>query len=92
MFAAACARSVRAARGVPLARFTQRAAYSASSTIPAPIADADLPLNPPAFSLAGRRVLITGGARGLGLAMGQAILASGADVALSTKPPPRPAG
>lgn len=39
-------------------------------------------MDPPAFSLAGKLVLLTGGAQGLGLVMGQAIVASGADLAL----------
>jgi hypothetical protein len=36
----------------------------------------------PSFSLSGRTIVITGGARGLGLVMGQGIVASGADVAI----------
>ncbi|EFX01896.1 d-arabinitol dehydrogenase [Grosmannia clavigera kw1407] len=39
-------------------------------------------IGPPNFSLRGKLVLLTGGAQGLGLAMGQAIVASGADLAL----------
>ncbi|CAK7241204.1 MAG: hypothetical protein STHCBS139747_002663 [Sporothrix thermara] len=37
---------------------------------------------PPTFSLAGKLVLLTGAARGLGLVMGQAIVSSGADLAM----------
>lgn len=36
----------------------------------------------PTFSLEGRTVIVTGGARGLGLVMGQAIVNSGADLAI----------
>ncbi len=36
----------------------------------------------PTFSLEGKVAIITGGARGLGLVMGQALVASGADLAI----------
>jgi D-arabinitol 2-dehydrogenase len=36
----------------------------------------------PAFSLEGRTAVVTGGARGLGLVMGQALVQSGADLAI----------
>ena len=36
----------------------------------------------PAFSLEGRTAVVTGGARGLGLVMGQALINSGADLAI----------
>ena len=39
-------------------------------------------MTPPAFSLAGKLVVLTGASRGLGLVMGQAIVASGADLAM----------
>lgn len=46
----------------------------------------------PAFSLADRAAIITGGARGLGLAMSRALVLSGADLAIvdlhSTSPTP----
>jgi NAD(P)-dependent dehydrogenase (short-subunit alcohol dehydrogenase family) len=44
----------------------------------------------PTFSLEGRTAVVTGGARGLGLVMGQALVQSGADLAivdLNSKPP-----
>ena len=36
----------------------------------------------PTFSLEGRTAVVTGGARGLGLVMGQALVSSGADLAI----------
>lgn len=36
----------------------------------------------PSFSLEGRTAVVTGGARGLGLVMGQALVSSGADLAI----------
>ena len=36
----------------------------------------------PTFSLEGRTAVVTGGARGLGLVMGQALINSGADLAI----------
>lgn len=36
----------------------------------------------PSFSLEGKVAVITGGARGLGLVMGQALIHSGADLAI----------
>lgn len=36
----------------------------------------------PSFSLEGRTAIVTGGARGLGLVMGQALVASGANLAI----------
>ena len=36
----------------------------------------------PSFSLEGRTAVVTGGARGLGLVMGQALIHSGADLAI----------
>jgi D-arabinitol 2-dehydrogenase len=36
----------------------------------------------PSFSLEGRVAVVTGGARGLGLVMGQALIQSGADLAI----------
>lgn len=36
----------------------------------------------PTFSLEGRTAIVTGGARGLGLVMGQALVSSGADLAI----------
>lgn len=53
----------------------------AGQAVPSPPAPAPT-LAPPAFSLAGKLVLLTGAARGLGLVMGQAIVASGADLAM----------
>ena len=44
----------------------------------------------PTFSLEGRTAVVTGGARGLGLVMGQALVQSGADLAivdLNSRPP-----
>ncbi|EPE08019.1 d-arabinitol dehydrogenase [Ophiostoma piceae UAMH 11346] len=39
-------------------------------------------MTPPPFTLAGKLVVLTGASRGLGLVMGQAIVASGADLAM----------
>lgn len=36
----------------------------------------------PTFSLEGKVAVVTGGARGLGLVMGQALVTSGADLAI----------
>jgi D-arabinitol 2-dehydrogenase len=36
----------------------------------------------PSFSLEGKVAVVTGGARGLGLVMGQALVQSGADLAI----------
>lgn len=36
----------------------------------------------PSFSLEGKVAIVTGGARGLGLVMGQALIQSGADLAI----------
>lgn len=36
----------------------------------------------PTFSLEGKVAVVTGGARGLGLAMGEALVSSGADLAI----------
>jgi hypothetical protein len=74
----------RAVSGFTATGFTAFAArpYStAGQVVPAPPAPTPT-MAPPAFSLIGKLVLLTGAARGLGLVMGQAIVASGADLAM----------
>ncbi|CAK7229999.1 hypothetical protein SEUCBS140593_007435 [Sporothrix eucalyptigena] len=68
-----------ASRAVSRAAATATAHRPYSTSPPATPAPA---MAPPAFSLAGKLILLTGAARGLGLVMGQAIVASGADLAM----------
>lgn len=69
----------RAVSGFPA--FAARPYSTAGQAVPSPPAPAPI-MAPPTFSLAGKLVLLTGAARGLGLVMGQAIVASGADLAM----------
>ncbi|KIH91396.1 hypothetical protein SPBR_01711 [Sporothrix brasiliensis 5110] len=64
-----------------LASPTARGYATTSQAAPTPPAPAPT-MSQPVFSLAGKLVLLTGAARGLGLVMGQAIVASGADLAM----------
>ncbi len=69
------------------ARLVLARCFAVSAARPAPAAAAATAaapavLAPPAFSLAGKLVVLTGAAGGLGLVMGRAIVASGGDLAM----------